>query len=170
MIVAPRAQYIPVGAAAVQIYNPPITNLRPHVIIFNTGPSTVYVGGASVTSSSGLPLASQEALNLPHAPTALYAACGGVTVSGTAVTNVATAVSGGTSSNLTVGTTGGFAVGNQVQIGTGANAEIATIASFSSSTVMVMTANLVYDHAAGQTVALITGSSPGTVRSQAGTS
>lgn len=165
---APQPQYTPVGAAAVKVYTPAPTG-RPHAVVYNYGPATVYLGGPGVTANSGLALPPTTEVNFARGGNAIYAAAGGVTVSGTATTNLTAPASGGTTSNLTVGTTANFAVGNQVQIGTGGNAEIGTISAFASATQITLTAPVVYDHTTGQAVAAVTGSSPGTVKVTAGT-
>jgi len=167
--VASRSIYTPVGAAPVQVYTPASVG-RPHVVVFNAGPSTVYVGGVGVTSTSGLAVPPNTEISFSNGVNAIYAAAGGVTVSGTATTNLTAATTGGSSSNLSVGTTANFAVGNLVQIGTGNTAEIGTISAFANSTTFTLASAVVYDHRAGAAVSAVTGASPGTVRTTAGTS
>lgn len=163
-----RSIYTPVGAAAVQIYTPASVG-TPHAVIYNTGPATVYVGGVGVTATSGLPVPPRGEVNFANATVALYAAAGGVTVSGTAVTNLTAATTGGSTSNLSVGTTANFAVGNLVQVGTGNTAEVGTISSIPDSTHLTLSAAVVYDHRAGAQVATVTGTATGTVKTVAGT-
>jgi len=167
--VASRSIYTPVGAAAVQVYTPASVG-RPHVVIHNTGPATVYVGGVGVTATSGLAVPPLNEVNFANGVNAIYAAAGGVTVSGTAVTNLTAATTGGSTSNLSVGTTANFAVGNLVQVGTGNTAEVGTIASFPDSTHITLSAAVVYDHRAGAQVATVTGTATATVKTVAGTS
>ena len=166
---ASRSIYTPVGAAPVQVYTPASVG-RPHVVVFNAGPSTVYVGGAGVTASSGLALPPQTELSFANGVNAIYAAAGGVTVSGTATTNLTAAATGGLTSNISVGTTANFAAGNLVQVGTGGTSEVGTIASIPDSTHLTLAAAVVYDHRAGAAVAVVTGASTGTVKTVAGTS
>lgn len=165
---ASRPSYTPVGAAPVQVYSPAPTG-TPHVVIFNTGPATVYLGGAGVTATSGLALPPRMEVNLANGVNAIYAAAGGVTVSGTATTNLTAAATGGSTSNLSVGTTANFAVGNVVQVGTGNTAEVGTISAIPDSTHLTLAAAVVYDHRAGAAVATVTGASTATVRTTAGT-
>lgn len=163
---ASRPIFTPVGAVAVQVYTPAPVG-RPHAIVFNTGPGTVYVGGPGVTPSSGLALPPLMEVDFANGVNAIYAVAGGVTVSATAVTNLTAAATGGSTTNLSVGTTANFAAGNQVQVGTGNTAEVGTIASFATGPIIVLTSAVVYDHRAGAQVAAVTGVSTGTVKTTA---
>jgi hypothetical protein len=167
--VTSRSIYTPVGAAPVQVYTPATVG-TPHVVVYNNGPATVYLGGAGVTSTSGLALPPRTEVNFSNGVNAIYAAAGGVTVSGTATTNLTAAATGGLTSNISVGTTANFAAGNLVQVGTANTAEVGTIASIPDSTHLTLAAAVVYDHRAGATVATVTGASTGTVKTVAGTS
>lgn len=165
---ASRAQYTPVGAAAVQVYSPASAG-TPHAVIYNTGPSTVYLGGSGVTATSGLAVPPKMEVSFANGVNAIYAVAGGVTVSGTATTNLTAASTGGQTSNLTVGTTANFAVGNLVQVGTGGTGEVGTISAIPDSTHLTLSAATVYDHRAGAAVSAVTGVSTATVKSIAGT-
>lgn len=164
---ASRAIYTPVGAVATQVYVPASVG-RPHAFIFNTGPSTVYIGGAGVTPSSGMPLPPQMEIDLSNGVNAMYAVAGGNTLSATATTNLTAAATGGGTTNLSVGTTANFAAGNIVQVGTGNTAESGTIASFATGPIIVLASAVVYDHRAGAQVATVTGTSTATVKTVAG--
>jgi hypothetical protein len=159
---------VPVGPAAVQVYTPAVVG-RPHAVIHNAGPATVYLGQVGVTAATGLPLPPKAEVALPFANVALYAACGGLTLSGTVTSNVSTAVTGGTSTTVVVGSTTGFAAGQAIQVGSGANAEILTVITASGG-VITPTTKPTFDHVVGEPVTLITGASPGTVKVVAGTS
>lgn len=157
---------VPVGPVASVVYTPLPTG-KPHAVIFNSGPATVYIGGAGVTATSGMPLASQMQLDIPTAPTAMSAVCGGVVLSGTVTSNISTAVTGGTSTTIVVGSGTGFAPGQAIQVGSGGNAETLTLSTVVGGT-LTPTTKPVYDHVVGEPVTLITGSSPGTLRVTAG--
>lgn len=161
--------HTPVGAAPVQVYTPAAVG-RPHAFVYNTGPATVYLGGPGVTATSGLALPPKMELDLANGVNAIYAACGGVTLSATATTNLTATTTGGSTTNLSVGTTANFAAGNQVQVGSGNTAEVGVVASFATGPIIVLTTAPVYDHRAGAAVTLVTGASPGTVKTVAGTS
>lgn len=164
---ANRSQHTAVGAVAVQVYTPAPVG-TPHVVVYNTGPATVYLGGAGVTAGSGLALPPRMEVNFANGVNAIYAAAGGVTVSGTATTNLTAAATGGSTSNLSVGTTANFAVGNVVQVGTGGTAESGTISAIPDSTHLTLSTAVVYDHRAGAQVATVTGVSTATVKTTAG--
>lgn len=163
---ASRPIFTPVGAVAVQVYAAAPVG-RPHAIVFNTGPGTVYVGGLGVTPTSGLALPPLMEVDFANGVNAIYAVAGGITLSGTAVTNLTAAATGGSTSNLSVGTTANFAVGNVVQVGTGNTAEAGTISAIPDSTHLTLAAAVVYDHRAGAQVATVTGVSTGTVKTVA---
>jgi len=165
--VANRPQITAVGAVAVQVYNPAPVG-KPHVVVYNTGPATIYLGSAGVTAGGGLAVPPNSEVNFANGVNAIYAAAGGVIVSGTATTNLTAAATGGSTSNLSVGTTANFAVGNTVQVGTGGTAESGTISAIPDSTHLTLSAAVVYDHRAGAQVATVTGTSTATVRTVAG--
>lgn len=165
---ASRPTITPVGpAASVQVYNPAPVG-KPHVVVYNAGPATVYLGGTGVTATSGIAVPPNSEVNFANGVNAIYAAIGGLTVSGTATTNLTAAATGGSTSNLSVGTTANFAVGNVVQVGTGGTAETGTISAIPDSTHLTLGAAVVYDHRAGAQVATVTGASTATVRTVAG--
>lgn len=164
---ASRSIYTPVGAASVQVYNPAPVG-TPHVVVYNTGPATVYLGGVGVTSANGLAVPPRTEVNFANAVNAIYAAVGGITVSGTATTNLTAAATGGSTSNLSVGTTANFAVGNVVQVGAGNTAEVGTISAIPDSTHLTLGSAVTYDHRAGAIVSTVTGASTATVRTTAG--
>ncbi len=159
---------VPVGPAAVQVYTPAVVG-KPHLVIHNSGPATVYLGQVGVTAATGLPLPSKAKISLPFANVALYAACGGLTLSGTVTSNLSTAVTGGTSTTLVVASGTGFAAGQVVQVGSGGNAETLTLLT-AIGTTLTPTTKPAFDHAVGEAVTLVTGASPGTLRVVAGTS
>lgn len=139
-------------------------------MVYNTGPATVYVGGAGVTATSGLALPPNTEVNFANGVNAIYAAAGGITVSATATTNLTAAATGGSTSNISVGTTANFAAGQLVQVGAGNTAEVGTISTIPDSTHLTLTAATVYDHRAGAIVSVVTGTSTATVKTVPGTS
>lgn len=139
------------------------------MVIHNTGPATVFLGQAGVTEAAGFPLPSKAEVNLPFAVTPIYAVCGGLVLSGSVLSNVSTAVTGGVSTTIVVVSGTGFAQGQFIQVGSGSNLETLTLAS-AVGTTLTPTTKPLYDHAVGEPVTLITGASPGTLRVTAGTS
>jgi len=159
---------VPVGPAAVQVYVPATVG-KPHLVIHNAGPATVYLGQVGVTAATGLPLPSKAEISFPFASQALYATCGGLTLSNTVTSNVSTAVTGGTSTTVVVGSTTGFAAGQVIQVGSGSNAETLTVTTAVGGTI-TPTTKPAFDHVVGEPVTQVTGASPGTVKVVAGTS
>ncbi len=157
---------VPVGPAPVQVYTPQATG-RPHAVIFNSGPATVFLGQSGVTEAAGFPLPPNAGLDLAFAPIALFAACGGIVLSGSVVSNIATAVTGGTSTTIVVASTTGFAAGQVIQVGSGPSLEMLTVLTAITGTI-TPTSKPLYDHVVGEPVTLVTGSAPGTLRVTAG--
>lgn len=158
---------VPVGAVAVQVYTPAPVG-KPHLVIHNAGPATVYLGQIGVTAATGLPLPTKAKIDFPFANLALYGVCGGLTLSGTVTSNLGTAVTGGTSTTLVVVSGTGFLAGQIVQVGSGANAETLTLLT-AVGTTLTPTTKPTFDHAVGEAVTFVTGASPGTLRVVAGT-
>jgi hypothetical protein len=142
--------HTPVTAVPVQVYVPPPSG-TPHVILFNEGTSTVYVGQAGVTPANGILVPAQTEVKLPAAAVALYAVSGANPTS-TSATTTAPANSAATSLPVTSGS--GLVNGSQIQVGSGSAAENVTVVSGGGTTTLTITA-LNYDHKSGATVTLL---------------
>lgn len=141
-----------VSAAPVQIYVPPSSG-NPTAFITNSGPNVVYLGGANVTSTNGLPLPANQSLDLSRMVYPIYA------VSGWSVTAIATTLSsaiasGVTTVPLTSGT--GTANGQQILIGTGSAAEVVTITSGGGTASATVAPATSYDHKITAAVTVVT--------------
>jgi hypothetical protein len=154
-----------IGAAAVPVYVPAPSG-TPHAVIFNnTGGRVLYLGGASVTPVTGLPLYPNCKLNLPYAYTTIYAV-GGFGTTGSATTFSANAAAG--TATVPVTATGGYSAGNVIQLGTGTNAEALTVLSTTGTTV-TFTASTSFTHLSGDAIALLSAPLGGALTVTAGT-
>jgi hypothetical protein len=140
-----------VSAAPVQIYVPP-SNGNPTAFITNSGPNVVYLGGANVTSTNGLPLPANQSLDLSRMGYSIYAVTG-YNVTATATTLSAAENSGATSLAITAGT--GTANGQTILVGSGSAAEVVSITSGGGTTTLTTTATQ-YDHKTGAAVTVVT--------------
>lgn len=140
-----------VSAAPAQVYVPP-SNGSPTAFITNVGPSVVYLGGANVTSTNGLPLPANQSLDLSRMSYSIYSVSGWA-VTATATTLSAPIASGVTTVPLTSGT--GTANGQTILIGTGSAAEVVAIISGGGTTSVTTTATQ-YDHKTGAAVTVVT--------------
>jgi hypothetical protein len=163
----PSPVTVPVGPAPAQVYTPAVVG-RPHLVIHNAGPGTVFLGQVGVTEAAGFPLPSKAEVSYPFANTAIYAVCGGLTLSGSVLSNVSTAITGGVSTTVVVASGTGFVAGQVIQVGSGSNLETLTL-STAIGTTLTPTTKPQYDHVVGEPVTLVTGAATGTLRVTAGT-
>lgn len=140
-----------IAAIPVLIYSPSPSGI-PHVVITNSGMYPVYIGGASVSAASGIPLAPRGQISLPFAPTALYAVSG-YTASATATTTTANVTAGTGTVAVTAGT--GLANGSYVLLASLTASEAVQISSGGTTTTLTTTKPL-YDHLSGVAVTLVT--------------
>jgi len=168
--VSTRINVVPVGLAAAAVFTPPAGSGRPHAVIHNSGPGTVYLGQASVTAQNGLPLRAKEQIEFPFALDTIYACSGGLTLSGTVTTTTTAAVTHGASTVVAVTAITGFAAGQTVQVGAGTSAETLTISATSTAPSLKFTTKPAYDHASGVTVAQVTTGAVGTLKVTGGLS
>lgn len=140
-----------VSAAPVPIYVPPAYG-NPTAFITNSGTGVVYLGGANVTSTNGVPLPVGQSVDLSRMTYSLYAVSSYNTTA-TATTTTAAAASGATSLAITSGT--GTVNGQQILVGSGSAAEVVTISSGGGTTTLTVTA-LQYDHKSGAAVTVVT--------------
>lgn len=154
----------PVQAGASAIYSPSLGSGKPHAVIHNAGPGTVYLGQAGVTAQNGLPLRAKEELTFPFAYDTIYACSGGLTLSGTVTTTTTAAVTHGASTVVAVTAITGFAAGQTVQLGGGTGAETLVVSATSTAPSLKFTTKPAYDHISGVAVSQVTGGSPGTVK------
>lgn len=138
-----------VGPTATLIYDPKTVVGVPNATIVNAGSTTLYLGQAAVTESSGYPLTAGNTLEYPANLPALYAVSASKTTASPTTTLTAAAAAGDTTLTVAAGTS--FTAGMIITIGTGTAAETATVAS-STSTTIVITTGLVFDHASGEAV------------------
>jgi hypothetical protein len=140
-----------VSAAPVQIYVPP-SNGNPTAFITNVGPGLVYLGGANVTSTNGVPLPANQSLDLSRMVYPIYSASGWNTTA-TATTLNGAVASGSTTLTLTAGT--GTVNGQTILVGSGSAAEVVTITAGGGTTSVTTTATQ-YDHKTGAAVTVVT--------------
>lgn len=160
---------MPVGPAGGQVYSPAVVG-KPHAVIHNPGPSIAYLGQQGVTAQSGLPLRPRETVELPQGQDAIYAVCGGLTLSGTVTTTTTAAITHAASTVVAVTAITGFAAKQVVQVGAGTAAETLTISSTSTAPSLTFTSKPVLDHVSGAAVTLVTAASATTLRVTTGTS
>lgn len=141
--------HTPVSAAPVLIYVPAASGI-PSTYIFNEGTATVYVGGPSVSTYSGVPLAPNQRMTLQPARGTLYA-CSGYT-GGTVAGSVTTAAVAGATSLST--SASGLASGNIVIDAGTPRQEVASVSANTGGTVTI--GALLYGHAVGASVSSIT--------------
>ena len=141
-------QHVNVSALPTWVFSP-TTGLPNTVRLYNEGGPLVYVGGANVSPSNGLPLAAgNEPIRLANITGSVYA-CSAVTP-GTAAATIGTGVpsnAGTTKFSVTTMNTS-FAAGTVLLVGGGTSQEVLVIAS-TATTVITTTTNSLYDHAVG---------------------
>jgi hypothetical protein len=140
-----------------KIYNPAVVG-TPHAVIFNNGSSFAYIGGSSVTPSSGFPLPPGAQITLPNANFSIWG-CGGGVVTGTPSTSISVAGTAGGTALTFAGSVASFGTGSTVALGAGSAQEFITFATITSGTVITLSAPLLYDHNASATVTTITAQS-----------
>jgi hypothetical protein len=140
-----------VAAIPVLIYSPSPSGI-PHVVITNCGLYTVYIGGASVSAASGIPLAPKGQISLPYAPLSLYAVSG-FTATATATTTTANVTAGTGTVAVTAGT--GLSNTLYIELASGTAAEVVQVSSGGGTTTLTTTKPL-YDHLSGVAVTLVT--------------
>lgn len=157
----------PVGPAGVQVYNPASVG-KPHAVVHNPGPAILYLGQQGVTAQNGFPLRPKETIELPWGLDALYAICGGLTLSGTVTTTTTAALTHGASTVAAVTASAAFTVGQIVQVGAGTSAETLTVAAKASASI-TFTSKPVLDHVSGVAVTAVTAGSAGSIKVTTGT-
>lgn len=140
-----------ISAVPVKVMTPSPSGMST-LVINNSGPSVVYLGGATVTQVNGFLLPVGQQLDVTRIPSAVYAVSGSAATA-TATTTTAAAASGATSLAITSGT--GIANGAYIQVGAGNAAEITTVTSGGGTTTLTVPA-LAYDHASGAAVTVVT--------------
>lgn len=161
----PRLIDPPVSASVVQIYSPAAVG-TPTVFVFNTGTSSVYIGGSNVTFATGLQLLPGQQLEFPNYPYGIWAVCNPGTT-GTSTTLSAAAAQAGTS--VTVGATSGYSAGQVLQVGTASAAETVVVSTVPNGTTVTFTTGLRWAHASGETLALVNASAGSSLNVMAGT-
>jgi hypothetical protein len=144
----------PVATPSLQVYNPPAVG-HPHVVLFNSGASPVYLGGTSVTAQNGFYFPSGAQISLPFAPFPIYA-IDGYTLGTATATLTINAVSGGTV--LAAGSIASFTPGTLLQIGNAGapnSQEVVVIANIPNTGTVTTTTPILYDHISGATVTTI---------------
>jgi hypothetical protein len=143
------------GSTPTQVAVAPPVGVPGTVRFYNEGSQPVYLGGSSVTPSTGFKLLPGCKAQLPSVNSAYYA-CSGASPT-TVSTTVTTAATAGTTV-FTVGSTSGFATGTTILLGnTGvASLEQLTVAGTASATVFTAATASNWDHMAGATVATAT--------------
>lgn len=139
-----------------QVFTPTPT-VQASCRFYNSGSSVVYVGGANVSPSNGLPiLPGNRPIELQNTNVNLYACSSITSVNSTGHATLSAATGAGTTS-LTVATAAPTA-GTYIQVGNGTGLEYLFVVSFTGSstpwTATTSTATL-YDHVSGATVATV---------------
>lgn len=146
----------------------PTPGVQASIRIANSGPGTVYVGGANVQPSNGFPiLPGNRPIELQNVNVNLYA-CSGISSIG-AAGNVAAATAAGVT-GLTVATVSPTA-GTYLQYGNGTNVEyvsVSAVVGAGGTPWTVTTSATRFDHAANSTAATVQGVITGPVTFQAG--
>lgn len=146
----------------------PTPNVQASIRISNPGPGVVYVGGANVQPSNGLPiLPGNRSITLQNVNVSLYA-CSGITGIGAPGT-VATATAAGVTS-LTVATVSPT-VGTYLAYGNGTNVEylsVSAVVGAGGTPWTVTTSATRFDHTTNSTAATVLGIQSGPVTFQAG--
>lgn len=155
---------VPIQAGPTPIYTPAAGPGKPHVVIHNAGPGTVFIGQAGVTAQNGLPLRAKSEVDFPTAYDTIYAVAGGLTLSGTVTTTASAAITHGATTVVTVAAITGFVAGQTAQVGTGSAAETLVISATSTAPSLKFTTKPLYDHPSGVAIAAVTGASVGTVK------
>jgi hypothetical protein len=143
------------GGVATAVTVAPPVGVPGTVRFYNEGSNPVYLGGSSVTPSTGFKLLPGCKIELPSVNSAYYG-CSGASPTTTSTT-VTTSATAGTSV-FTVGSTTGFVAGTTLLIGNSGTTSLEQIAvlSTASSTVFTAATNSNFDHMAGATVATAT--------------
>jgi hypothetical protein len=150
--------YTPVSAAPVKVYNPGGQG-TPHAVLYNSGTSTVYIGGINVSPATGFPMGPSTQITIANAQYSLYAAASGVVSSGS---NTAAALIAGGATSVSASATTGFVVGSQIIIGT-TSTEVVTLTIVSSSKTVTWTPACGFYHPSGAPMKLVTGAAGSTV-------
>jgi hypothetical protein len=149
--------FTPVAAPA-QVYTAG-TQGTPHAFVYNTGGSTLYLGGnLGITQYNGFPLGPGMSLEIPVATQNLFAVAG-ITGTGTSTTTTAAANAGATSITLTASLGG---AGTYILLGTAGSGTEIVLQTAGTTTATVTALN--YDHHSGATAAAISGFSGSTIR------
>lgn len=143
---------VPVSGTPVLVYTPTKSG-TPHVFMQNMGLYPVYIGGAGVNQTGGIPLLPAQMIDFSNCPSALYAVAAYTPTAVTTTTTAAVSAGSAVSTAITSGT--GFTNGSYVLIGGTTTAETTTIASGGTTTTLVLT-QLLDDHASGVAITVVT--------------
>jgi hypothetical protein len=143
------------GSAPAAVAVAPPVGVPGTVRFVNESSNPVYLGGASVTPSTGFKLLPGCRVELPYVNSAYYACSGAFP---TATTTTITTASPAGSTTFTVGSTSGFVPGTTIILGNTAvtSAEQLTVAGTASATIFTAATASNFDHGAGATVATAT--------------
>lgn len=143
------------GSAPTAVTVAPPAGVPGTVRFINEGQNPVYLGGSSVTPSTGFKLLPGCRIQLPSVNSAYYACS--LAQAGTVSTTVTTAATAG-STAFTVGSTTGFAPGTTILLGNSGTTSVEqlTVSATASSTVFTAATASNFDHMAGATVATAT--------------
>ena len=156
---------VAVSGAATQVYVPASVG-SPTATITNTGKTTAYIGGASVTVSTGLALFPNQMIDFPAYTTGIWAVAAAGTLGPAATLSAAGTVAALT---LAVTATSGFGTSTVLQVGSGTAAETLTVATTTGTTVTFTTAAR-WAHASGEAISLVNASQGTSLSVLAGTS
>lgn len=140
--------HVPVDGVITAVYNP-VTAIygNTHVSFFNEGTSTLYLGGASVSSYNGFALPPNAQVTLPIANSPIYAAAG-FTLGASPSTVVSSAlVAGGSVVTVTTPQGGNFAIGSYLAIEPGTPRQEVLAVSGTTATAVTCSTSFTYGHA-----------------------
>jgi hypothetical protein len=140
--------HVPISGAITTVYNP-VTAIygSPHVSFFNEGSSTLYLGGASVSSYNGFALPPNAQVSLPIANSPIYAAAG-FTLGASPSTVVTTALAvGGSVVTVTTPQGGNFAIGSYLVIEPNTPRQEVLAVSGTTATAITTSTSFTYGHA-----------------------
>lgn len=141
-------QHVNVPAAPTWVFTP-TPGVTATARFVNEGSQVVYIGGAGVTPTSGLPLLPNTRVELPSVNVTLYA-CSGVSPTALNSTTLSGAQTAGASA-LTAASNTGIGVGSTLQVDTGANTEYLVVSTDTGGTIATTTPFL-YSHVTGVAV------------------
>jgi hypothetical protein len=141
-----------VSGVPVPVFVPNPSAHTPSVTIYNSGPSTIFLGGSAVSAATGLLLCPQAEISFPKVLSTIWAV-GATGVTGTGTTLTANVAAGSTVAAVT--SSGNWITGNTIVIGISGAAETVIISTLTGGTGVSFTTPTDFDHISGGTVALV---------------